>query len=780
MKVDLNSFRGQVPRLTPRALPDNAAQTATNARLQSGDLETWRQFSLVKSLSTPANVDSIYLLDDAWLEFGEDADVARGAVPGDASYTAFITAPSLYTEPRFTNYSMATTGSGTLPVTTRPLGVPAPESAATLTVGVDDTPTTFSVNILDDNASLDDTWSVGGESSEATITQETGAYQIAYTGNRSAGEDGYVYRDFGIAGAAVVKVSFDFEISGDNDIRQAVMNVACNAEGAGLRVSYRYSSNGGSNKLWIMKATQWGAWHYRAVIQELDVGTILSTGVTYTLEVTAVTNSDSSKTVTARIMQASSEIATTTATSVFSDGDYCGFANGTPNDAQPSFITQYSNFYVRASGSLGYVPSNLATSYVYTFVNDLGWESAPSPVSATIVRPDGVSVAVVTATAIPSGVSSAYQIETKRIYRAVTGNTGTDFLFVAEIALATASYSDTLTDAALGESLESDDWDLPPDDLKGLIALPNGILAGFRRNQLCFSVQNRPHAWPGVYRLNTDTDIVAIGNIDTTVVIGTESFPYLAIGSDPAAYSMTKLEVPQACVSKRSLAYLTGIGVVFASPDGLIAVAGNGIVRNLTKNTFTRRQWQALRPTSILGVAHDDSYFFWYETAVSGERGGYVLDAGQDGFGLVPLSFHATAAHADPLTDALYLVLDDSDEPDSVYLPTSSTQPTPTGTQIHMFDSPTGSGAMRYQWRGKLHLLPRPTTFMVAKVEAQDYTNLVMKLYADGVAFYEDSPVNDEPFTLPAVDTYREFEIELIGTSRVRQVQVAEQVEELD
>ena len=139
-------------------------------------------------------------------------------------------------------------------------------------------------------------------------------------------------------------------------------------------------------------------------------------------------------------------------------------------------------------------------------------------------------------------------------------------------------------------------------------------MVGFRRNQLCFSAQNRPHAWPVRYRLNTDTDIVGIGNIDATVVIGTQSFPYVASGNDPAAYSMAKFEVPQACVSKRSFAYLTGIGVVFASPDGLIAVSGVGQVRNLTESIFTREQWQALEPESIVAVAHDDVYHFYYGT----------------------------------------------------------------------------------------------------------------------------------------------------------------------
>jgi hypothetical protein len=114
-----------------------------------------------------------------------------------------------------------------------------------------------------------------------------------------------------------------------------------------------------------------------------------------------------------------------------------------------------------------------------------------------------------------------------------------------------------------------------------------------------------------------------------------------------------------------------------------------------------------------------------------------------------------------------------------VYLPTASTQPSPTGAAIYEFDSTAGSGAMRYQWKGKLNLLGRPTTFLAARVEAADYSNVVLKLYADGVAFYEDSPTNDEPFTLPAIDAYREFEVELIGTSRVRSVQFAELMEEI-
>src|ERR1041385_8081586 len=111
MRVAVNSFRGEVPRVTPRALPDNAAQVATNARLLTGDLEAWRQFALEKVLAnSPGPVKTIYKLKDVWLSWGADVNAARGAVAGDTTYRTFLTGPDVYDRPQFTNYAMATSG----------------------------------------------------------------------------------------------------------------------------------------------------------------------------------------------------------------------------------------------------------------------------------------------------------------------------------------------------------------------------------------------------------------------------------------------------------------------------------------------------------------------------------------------------------------------------------------------------------------------------------------------------------------------------------------------
>jgi hypothetical protein len=140
-------------------------------------------------------------------------------------------------------------------------------------------------------------------------------------------------------------------------------------------------------------------------------------------------------------------------------------------------------------------------------------------------------------------------------------------------------------------------------------------MAGFFANQLCLSAVGHPHAWPVKYRLTTETDIVAIANIDNVIIIGTKSRVQTAAGNDPANYSMSQPGEAQACVSKRSMVYLDGYGVVFASPDGYQVCAGSaGNVKNATEGLFTKQQWQALKPATMIAAVYDGVLYFWYDT----------------------------------------------------------------------------------------------------------------------------------------------------------------------
>lgn len=775
MRISIESFRGMAPRIAPHLLPPNAAQQAINCRLQSGNLEAWRQFLEVERFAI--SPQSAYLLDDRWMAWAADVDVARSPIPGDQSFTVYLTGPAVYAQPRWTNYALAfQSPGGTAPAVTRPIGVPANDEAPTLTVGVDSTPTSFSIDTTDDNASLATDWTVNSPltgTTYATVTQQSGYYSAKYDENRDPGTEAYAFRNFGVAGVSVMDVASDILFAGDTSIRQAVLIIGANLVGAGVGIFYQQGF------LQVRKYSAWGALFNQALLTSVAVSPPLSAGVTYSLRGHVVTNADGTKTVTASLYDSTgtTELATVTATNNFDDGDYCGFANGISDDAGTQYETRYSNYHVQASGSTNATVVNVATSYVYTLVNDLGEESAPSLPSATVLRPDGVSVTVTSPTGLPTGIGADYYIETKRIYRAATGANGSIFRFVAEIPLATADYVDTLTDAQLGEALESEGWDLPPDDLQGIMALPNGIMVGFRRNQICFSAQNRPHAWPPLYRLNTDTDVVGIGAIDTTVVIGTKSFPYVAQGRTPADYSAAKLEVPQACTSKRSIAYLAGVGVCMASPDGYMAIVGVAPPVNLTRGVFTRKQWQELDPTSITGVAHDDVlHFFWNDGA---DVGGYALDAKPDGFGLIQLAYHATAVHADPVTDNLYLVLDENDEPATPYLPGVSTAPVPDGQTLYQFDGDPAS-LMTYLWRGRLNLVEQPYAPAFHRVQGGDFASLIARAYQDGSLMFERVITDNVEFRGGRRDLAEvSYEQELIGTSRVRVFESAEDISEI-
>jgi len=777
----VNAFRGEVPLMTPRELPDNSAQAAVNARLFTGDLTAFRQFLMTQGLANDGPVQTISLMaGQYWLSWDQQVDVARGTVPGDTTYRTYLTGLDA---PRFTNLALATTGAQPYPVATRLLGVPAPDSPPTLVVGIDTTPTTFSVNVFDDGSDLATNWTT---SSFLNVTNNTSfVVQSAITGNpapsyevaieNNGGTPAYAYRNFGISGASVSFMSSDFMIDPTQGGSGIVVEIGIGltVTGAGARVGV--FSDISSPVLAVLAGSDFGT---QSILTSIPLSAGLSKGVWYTLTALRSVNADNSVTVTASVYLGSGQLGAVSATSTFDAGDYCALLGVTGNDQKDTY---YDNILVQASGSLNAVITDVATSYVVTFVNDFGEESAPSLPSTTILRPDGVTVTITTQTSAPTGITGDYGLTTKRIYRAATGATGTAFLFLAEIPLSQADYIDTSTDAELGEVLPSDNWELPPSDLQGILALPNGVMVGFSNNELCFSAQNFPHAWPVAYRLSTDTAIVGIGNIDTTVVIGTQSFLYVASGNDPANYSMSKFEVPHACSSKRSFAYITGLGVVFSGPDGLIVVAGVGQARNLTESVFTRRQWQALNPSSIFSVAHDDIYFMFWQSGSA--QGCYAVDLRTHGFGVVEMAFHASAAYVDPVEDIMYLVLDADTEPDDALLPTPSSAPVYVdGRTIYAFEGNT-SEYMTYRWRTKLWLEPFPTFYNMAQVRRDPDAsgNLIVRFYGDGALLNEIVLMSDTEFTLtPPQQAYGTFEMELVGTDTVRVLQAADDVTELN
>ena len=250
-------------------------------------------------------------------------------------------------------------------------------------------------------------------------------------------------------------------------------------------------------------------------------------------------------------------------------------------------------------------------AYVYTWVSAYGEEGPPSP--PTLQTGNASGTWDVTMTAPGSGVTSGRNLSSVRIYRTITGSGGsTTYFFVAELPIATTTYADTnpTTLVAGNNILKSTFYEPPPTDLKGIIAMPNGIVAGFRTNEVWFCEPYLPHAWPSIYTLAVENEIVGLGVVGQTLIVCTTGSPYAISGVNPASMSQSRLAFSEPCLSRGSIVS-TPVGVAYASPNG-VAVAVPGQVQVVTRGLITKDLW--LDP---------DNYLFVPSLRASTVNGGY-------------------------------------------------------------------------------------------------------------------------------------------------------------
>ena len=392
-------------------------------------------------------------------------------------------------------------------------------------------------------------------------------------------------------------------------------------------------------------------------------------------------------------------------------------------------------------------------AWVYTFVTDLEEEGPPSSPSVVLTRKfnaDGTiqPVTVTTATSL-TGSTGANR---KRIYRTATGATSSAYLLVAEIPISQAAYTDQTLTGSLGDALISTFWDPPPEDLDGLIALPNGVLAGFLNRDVHFSEPYQPHAWPTDYIQTLDDDIVGMGNFGTNLVVGTKGRPYIMSGADPSSVSVARLELNQACASKHGFAEIDQMGVVFASTEGLVLV-GPGGSSMVSEQYFDKQTWQALSPEDMRAFYHDGSWV------------GYTHDGGMVAVnatmnGVVEIGHTDIQCHyRDPDDDTVYLL------DNSRFLKAFGTHPV----------SSVAARGMR--WRSRIHIGPL-RTFSAAQVVADDYP-VTFKIFGNDTEIYSKAVANRNPFRLPSMGLNSDWYYEVSGANAVRQVLVGNMSEML-
>lgn len=405
----------------------------------------------------------------------------------------------------------------------------------------------------------------------------------------------------------------------------------------------------------------------------------------------------------------------------------------------------------------------IARAYVYTYVATIGlkeMEGPPSPVSSIINVGDG-QVVNLSNIGDPTVLGDGRPYTSVRIYRTEPGSTNTDFLFVGEIAAGFTTFVDDKRATGLGEVLPSADWIPPPTDLKGLVELPDGGMAGFRENELWFAEPYQPHAWPVKYVRVTQSKIVGLGVYGSSMLLATEGRPYVMIGvQDPTVASLEEIEVLQPCLSKRGIVDM-GYAIVYPSPDGLVMVQ-SGAASIITEGLVTVREWNdQFAPQTLIAARYDDRYVGFYNDGVN--IGGFIFDPKSPGSSFVRLTGTVNEAYSDPNSGDLFLVTTASNNLD----------------RIDRFDSDIHGVPDFYRWRSKAFATTRAASPSVILVEARAYPVTVQLVcddeYLDTITVY-----NNKPRRVNAKNkAYNIWEVEVQGNTEVEGIYVAESMRAL-
>jgi hypothetical protein len=432
----------------------------------------------------------------------------------------------------------------------------------------------------------------------------------------------------------------------------------------------------------------------------------------------------------------------------------------------------------------GVSTTNDTRSYVYTWVSQFGEEGPPSdPSIVTTGKIDDTWAVTLTA---PSGADTTGRVLTKtRIYRTVTNDQGTaTYFFVAELAIATLTYNDnaTIDAVAANEELASTDWIGPPSDLEGMAAMPNGVIAGWKANEIWFCEPYRPHAWPAKYQIATEFPIIAMMASGQTLVVGTQGVPYLVSGTSPDTMTLQRVSAVEPCVSRGSMA-ATPLGVLYASQNGLISVTAGG-VQNLTRNLISKDKWASLLDLKQLRAAIlNEAYMVYcgvteqafevtaFETTAfqqadgDGTRKGALIEGQEQRVGFARLE-------ADGI---VYNVIQDQWSGEAFLIRSG---------KVQMVDL-TYDVLGEYSWTSKIFSFPHPMNLGAAKVtwdlpDGVTGPTATIYIYADGVLRQTKTlPASDQVFRLKSGFLSDNYQIRVEGTLVIKQIQLASTIEEL-
>jgi hypothetical protein len=434
---------------------------------------------------------------------------------------------------------------------------------------------------------------------------------------------------------------------------------------------------------------------------------------------------------------------------------------------------------VTAVGGTTTIPQ-VARSYVFTYLNIYGEESAPNAPSEVVEgAPDGVWTITGLPTVPPTPTSGrAYSpVTIVRLYRTVTGlQTGASFYMVGQW-----TWTDPVPNPVIdgtsdfdiidNPTLASTSWANPPDYLDGLVALPGGMMVGFTGTTIHFCEPYRPHTWPAVYDQSVLYDIVALTTWNQSLAIITAGFLSAGTGNSPANYIVNQTQVAEPCISRGSV--VTDIqGVIYSSQNGLVKT-NYFQAEIITLDMMNKDTWlTSYHGATIFGARHRAEYI-----AIHSD-GGFIFD-GTDrhtGFILLNNLDRATSIWNDEFEGNTYVMID---------------------SKVYLWDSPTADH-QTYQWVSKQFYAPQPISLGAAHVTSSRRVDDVLPpdpsgLLPDGVRarfriyagqdmtliMERDIEKPTDIFRLPSGFRAFDWQIELIGRVRIDSVELASTMKEL-
>jgi hypothetical protein len=315
-------------------------------------------------------------------------------------------------------------------------------------------------------------------------------------------------------------------------------------------------------------------------------------------------------------------------------------------------------------------------------------------------------------------------------------------------------FDDKREDDELLEAIATEDWEPPPEELAGLHLFVNNILAGFKGSEVYLSVPGYPYAWPDGYALQARHDIVGVGHFGETLVAVTDGVPYYATGTDPSSMTLMDLPYERPCVGGAKSVVSTEGGVIYPSDDGLFMVSREGGTL-LTRELFTKEQWQAKSLANLMSAFYDDKYFAFF----SGASTGFILNMQK--MRIIDFSISGKTFY-DVITvgDYLYVLIEDPD----------------TGS-YDVYTWEEAATELTYTWKSKVFHLFSPFNFNAGRIVADDEVDF--RLYVDGVLKWSKNIQSDEIFRMPGGYTGKDIELEVVGTSDIDLMAIATSIDEL-